>query len=64
MTKNYKWYFETWRCRQMFKIGIEWCAEKSWFRRLTEFDIYLGCFALGWIKMPAPVEVEKQIKKK
>ena len=63
MAKNYKWVFDTWRLRQEFIIGIEWCAEKSWFRGLTEFDVYLGWFAFGWLKNMPIIPEEKKTKK-
>ena len=62
MTKNWKWYFSIWHPRQMLTFGIEWVADKSWFRGLTEFDIYLGPVAFGWLKMPEPVETIRKKK--
>lgn len=60
--KEYKWYFSIWRLRQYFLFGIEWTADKSWFRVLQDFNVYLGFFAFGWIKMPAPVKTTKEKK--
>lgn len=44
-----KWKFSIWRLSQTFLVGVEWCTDKS---KLVDFDIYLGFFALGWIKLP------------
>ncbi len=47
--KNYVWKFSIWRPRQQIMFGIEWVRD-GW--HLEDFDVYLGFFAFGWIRMP------------
>lgn len=47
--KNYIWKFSIWRLCQEFMIGIDWVRE-GW--HIEDFNVHLGFFAFGWIKLP------------